>query len=149
MIKRGFYFKFLFTFLFVVTVSYCSDELIYKSLVIDNNSSSLVELRVVSSKKEIEKGLMGVKYLNWKEGMFFDFKKEQTVRMWMKGMEMPIDIIFLSKSYKINKLIRKAYPCGTVNCRIYSVENTQYVLELKAGMIDRYSLNENSVIEIK
>jgi hypothetical protein len=144
--------KKIFTFLlllYVLMPTCYANEHIYKYLVIDNNSSSLVKLKVVSSKKDIEKGLMGVKYLNWNEGMFFNFKEKKLARIWMKGMQIPIDIIFLSKNYKINKLINKANPCNTANCHIYSAKQTKYVLELKAGMIDKYRINENSFIEIK
>ena len=131
---------------FVLTICYANQ---YKNLLIDNNSSSLVQLKVVSSNKDIEKGLMGVKYLNQREGMLFDFKKEQIARIWMSGMNIPIDIIFLSKDYKINKLINKANPCKKIDCSIYSAINTKYVLELKAGMIDKYRINQHTFIEIK
>lgn len=141
--------KILFILLVVLNLSVYADEQNYKSLTLENNPSVLINLKVASSQKSIEKGLMGVKDLAWSEGMLFDFGSERLARMWMKGMKIPLDFIFLSKDYKINKLMKKVSPCKTKICSIYEAKNTRYVIELKAGSIDRYRMNHHTDIKIK
>ena len=132
-----------------LTIGSFANENDYKYLSFSNNSSTLIALKVVSSQKSLNKGLMGVESLEWNEGMLFDFKEEQVINIWTKGMKIPIDIIFLSKEYKINKIINTAYPCKTPTCHIYTVKNTKYVIELKAGAVDRYEIDDKSNLKIK
>jgi uncharacterized membrane protein (UPF0127 family) len=129
-----------------LTIGSFGDESGYKYLNLSNTS---ISLKVVSSLKNLRKGLMGVEHLKWNKGMWFDFKEEKVINMWTKGMKIPIDIIFLSKEYKINKILKRVNPCKTPNCTIYSSKNTQYVIELRAGAVDRYKIDNKSKLKIK
>lgn len=129
-----------------LTIGSFANENDYRYL---NISNTLISLKVVSSAKSLKKGLMGVEFLEWNKGMLFEFKKEKLVHIWTKGMKIPIDILFLSKEYKINKIIKRVPPCKTPHCTIYSSENTNYVIELKAGAVDKYKIDTNSSLKYR
>jgi uncharacterized membrane protein (UPF0127 family) len=54
------------------------------------------KVKEAKSDSEKEKGLQGVKELSEDEGMLFYFDPPQDVSFWMKGVEIPLDIIFIN-----------------------------------------------------
>ena len=87
---------------------------------------------------EREKGLMFKKNLSENFGMVFVFENEDKYGIWMKNMQIPIDIIWIDKNKKVVYVKENAQPCKSTFCEVY-VPNKEalYVLELKAGTISK------------
>ena len=67
----------------------------------------------------------------------------------MKNTFMPLDIIYISKNLQIVDMIKVVKPCKADPCRYYvSKYPAMFVLEVNAGLIDKYGINKETKIEI-
>ena len=55
-------------------------------------------VKVITSKDDMSKGLQGITELPKDEGLLFVFDEPQTVGFWMKDTLIPLDIIFIKKA---------------------------------------------------
>ena len=78
-------------------------------------------------------GLSGTASLGSNQGMLFDFKQEGYWAMWMKDMQYPLDIIWITSSgkvvYEATNLQPSDYPIIHEN-----MTASRYVLEVNAGV---------------
>jgi uncharacterized membrane protein (UPF0127 family) len=65
---------------------------------------------IADSDTERQRGLMFRSDLTDDEGMLFDYEEVQSVSMWMRNTEIPLDLIFISDSGEILKIIANAQP---------------------------------------
>ncbi len=88
------------------------------------------------------RGLAGVVRLNDDEGMLFRFKDKADRSFWMKGMRIPIDIVWIADDTIVGIERTVQPPKGAVPDseleRYASPLPVNYVLELAAGYTDRY-----------
>lgn len=85
-------------------------------------------------------GLSGRESLPRNHGMWFVFTDENTRTFWMKGMHFPIDIVWLDRNMRIVGIEQELAPpepgvSSEALLRYESPPNTQYVLELNAGVV--------------
>lgn len=80
------------------------------------------------------KGLQGVTSLPENEGMLFYFDPPEEVSMWMKGVSIPLDIIFFNEDQEVIQ-VHNGEPNST---DLVTVQDTAFVLEL----------NKNSGVEV-
>ncbi len=59
------------------------------------------KLKIADTDPARLKGLQGVKKLDEKTGMLFDFEEPGYYTMWMKGMDIPLDMVFLNNHGKV------------------------------------------------
>ena len=101
------------------------------------------EARTFEQKK---KGLQGIENLPENEGMLFYFDPPEEVSMWMKGVDIPLDIIFFNEEQEVT-LVAKGKPN---NEKLITMQDTAYVLELnkdsgiKVG--DEFEFNNNDPV---
>ena len=95
-------------------------------------------MEVVRKKIERERGLMFRKSLNLNRGMLFIFTNESKVNMWMKNTLISLDIIFISKDYKIVDIINNAKAMSK-DILTSSVE-AKYALEINAGLVKKLNI---------
>lgn len=99
-------------------------------------------IEIAESTEQLTKGLIGYQELNDKQGMLFIFQESGYHGFWMQNMSFPIDIIWLNDSGSVVHYEENAQPCK-YNCKtFYPTKEAKYVLELKAGSIDKYNLQE-------
>ena len=98
---------------------------------INNKEYRVKEARTEEQKK---KGLQGVTDLPENEGMLFYFDSPEEVSMWMKGVDIPLDIIFFNEDQEVIS-VHKGKPNDE---KLITVQDTAFVLEL----------NEKSGIEV-
>jgi|GEM_PF-809703 len=113
-------------------------------------STSAIPLRleVARSQKAWERGLMFRDTLPDNGGMLFLFPRADYHGIWMRGMEMPIDVLFVSAGHEIVSIRGHLPPCWTRRCRVYPPpEPVQYVLELQAGFVDRHLIRAGDRLE--
>jgi uncharacterized membrane protein (UPF0127 family) len=94
--------------------------------------STSYRLSVVTSTSEQEKGLGGRPSLPLDQGMLFSFSGSASRCFWMKDMEFPLDIIWLSSSKKVVYIQPDAQPSSYPGIFCPSLP-AQYVIELNGG----------------
>ena len=102
-----------------------------------------VELADTPEKTRI--GLSKTKFLSDDEGMLFVFEKKDSPRVfWMKGMSMPIDIIWIDDSKVIQ--IDENVPFEPSEKLRPSNQPVDYVLEVAAGFSERYTIAPGTML---
>lgn len=119
---------------------------ITKQAVINIGGNNLVAA-VADTPLEREKGLAGRESLNDKMGMYFVFDESDSHSFWMKGMKIPLDIIWL------NELNQVVYIQENVSPNTYPATFTppvpaKYVLEVAAGYAKRNGVNIGDTIVV-
>ena len=78
------------------------------------------------------------KSLNLNRGMLFIFTNESKVNMWMKNTLISLDIIFISKDYKIVDIINNAKAMS--KDILTSSVKAKYALEINAGLVKKLNI---------
>jgi uncharacterized membrane protein (UPF0127 family) len=96
-----------------------------------------VDLAVTSAEKK--QGLSGRAGLAEDTGMLFIFDRPGKYPFWMKDMNFPIDIIWISRDKKIVFIEKNAMPNSYPNLLGGQAESS-YVLEVVSGFAEKYGL---------
>ena len=88
------------------------------------------------------RGLMFVRNLPEMTGMLFVYDREGSRSMWMKNTFIPLDIAFMRDDGSITNIAYSTEPQSLKSIR--ASEPAQYVLELNAGVAERFSIDTNS-----
>lgn len=92
------------------------------------------------------KGLEGRDGLKDNEGMLFIFDKPGQYYFWMKGMNFPIDIIWIGEDMNVVFVEKDARPEGFLET--YGPDaDTKYVLEVGSGFSDKNNLKIGDKVE--
>lgn len=108
-------------------------------------NGKVISVEIAETNEEREKGLSGVASLEANSGMLFVFDDGGNIpTFWMKGMIMPIDILWISdgKIIRIDKNVPAPAPNTPDNkLKTYSAgQPVNYVLEVTAGFSDSNSI---------
>ncbi len=104
-----------------------------------------LRVEVVSSSDELEKGLGERADICANCGMLFEFQVPGKYSFWMKGMQFPLDIVWIyqKKIVHIEKNIPFSY-----NGTLMPEENADMVLEVNAGMLDKLQTKIGDMVTI-
>ncbi len=87
-----------------------------------------------------ERGLSGVVSLKPNEGLLMVYDQNDYHSIWMEGMNIPLDIIWLDESKKVVHIVQDADP-KPVKTTIYTPKKpARYVLELPAGSVRQQAI---------
>lgn len=96
----------------------------------------IVDVEIVSSPEDTAKGLSGRKSLENDKGMLFDFGDYGARTFWMKDMNFPLDIIWISEG-KVVGIEKNALPEGDAPKNLYNSPGpVNQILEVNAGWSD-------------
>lgn len=84
------------------------------------------KVREARTEEQRRKGLQGIEELPEDEGMLFYFDPPEEVSMWMKGVDIPLDIIFFNEDQEVT-LVHKGKPNDET---LTTQADTAFVLEL-------------------
>jgi hypothetical protein len=127
----------IFRFLFFVPGEVCFKE-------------NCFSVEVADSEEERRRGLMFREKLDEEEGMLFIFEKEGNYPFWMKNMNFPLDIVWISKEREVVFIKKDFLPCENKNCKIITPkEKAKYVLELNSGTVDCFSIQEGEKVDFR
>ena len=104
-----------------------------------------LKLELAMSADEQKKGLSGRDILPPDTGMLFIFDKPASYRFWMKDMNFPIDIIWISENHKVIYIAKSLDP-KTYPHSFGPSSDSKYVLEAVSGFSDKNNLREGDVI---
>lgn len=103
-----------------------------------------LSLEIAKSDAARERGLGGRKSMPGNKGMVFIFDSAARQCFWMKGMEFPLDMVFMNAHRQITaihpNISPKTYP------KNYCADNTKYVIELNAGEAARLHLHQGQTL---
>jgi len=120
-----------------------------RKITIDN---VVLDVEIADDSEKIQQGLMFRKMLPEDHGMLFIFDQERKYQFWMMNMKFNLDIIWLDANGKVVHIVEDAEPCidaaHTSLCTFGPDESARYVLEVNSGFVQRYGINENSVMRI-
>lgn len=98
-----------------------------------------LRLEIADNDSSRERGLMGRGPLASDEGMLFLFDQPAQQGFWMANTPSSLDILFLSADSVVLNIARYTRPFSTET--VLSEGPAKYVLELGAGMADRYGIS--------
>ncbi|MBP6060784.1 MAG: DUF192 domain-containing protein [Candidatus Pacebacteria bacterium] len=105
-----------------------------------------IKVELAETPAERAQGLSGRKNLAGDTGLLFIFEKPGHYPFWMKDMNFPIDIIWISRNNQIvfieKTATRESYPKNFGG----EVESS-YVLEVVAGFADKHNLAIGDQVE--
>jgi len=123
----------LFIIVFVVIIIFLWPRGYVKQVIL---RSKIFTVETVDTQALLEKGLSGRSLLAPDEGMLFVFQKPDKYGFWMKDMNFPIDIIWISPDFRIVSIEKSVSP-STYPTIFSSKEASLYVLEISAGEADK------------
>lgn len=118
---------------------------VYKNIII-NGASIKAELAITA--KERMKGLSGRRSLKDDEGMLFVFERPDFHTFWMKDMNFPIDIIWISEEMRIADIARDARPESFPE-NFLPKRQAKYVLEVNSGWAEKNGAEEGDIVTVK
>lgn len=95
-------------------------------------------------------GLSGRKSLGENEGMLFIFPIPGQYTFWMKGMNFPLDFVWIANGSVAELMENVPKPTSTLDFATYAPqERVDQVLELNAGTINRAGIKVGDSVRVK
>jgi uncharacterized protein len=89
-------------------------------------------------------GLMNRKTMPDRQGMLFDFQTTRLVQMWMKNTFVPLDILFIEESGRIESIAENTVPQSLDI--VGSTDEVRFALELVAGTTKRDGIKPGDLV---
>jgi len=110
--------------------------------------NDVIRLEVAQTSQQREIGLMERKTLSPNRGMLFLVSPPRNVQIWIRGMKLPLDLVFL-KGGVIKAIKPQVPPCAAQNCPTYSAgTEVNQVIELAAGRATELGLKVGGRLEV-
>ncbi|MBI2054740.1 MAG: DUF192 domain-containing protein [Candidatus Sungbacteria bacterium] len=136
----------------ILTFQVVSNNSVSKEVVVEIGGSK-ISATLAESLGEREKGLAGRTFLGEYEGMLFRTEKPEPQVFWMRGMLIPIDIIWIRDGVVIgtetNALPPLAASVDAALLRYSSPIAVDQVLEVPAGFVERHKILTGDKVKIK
>lgn len=114
---------------------------------ISTTTDTLKELQVelADTDYSIQLGMMYREELTEDQGMLFVFEEDSPKFFYMKNTEVPLDIIYITANKRVDSYSLNAQPKDETLLK--SKGAAQYVLEVKAGMVEQWGLKEGDLVD--
>lgn len=96
--------------------------------------------RIAANDSDRARGLSGVKELDPDQALLIVFPSESRWGIWMKDMNIPIDIVWLDKNKKVIHIVENALPEYSTDKTFKPEASAQYVVELPAGTVESMAI---------
>lgn len=104
-----------------------------------------LDIEIADTEYKTQTGLMYRKSMEDHQGMLFIFPDAQVRSFYMKNTAIALDIIYIDENKKIVSFQKNARPYDSTS--LPSGAPAQYVLEVNAGLSDRWDLEKGDRIE--
>jgi uncharacterized membrane protein (UPF0127 family) len=106
--------------------------------IVTQNGGQTFTAELANTPAQRARGLMFKTRLPERQGMLFDFGRDQEIRMWMKNTLIPLDMIFIQSDGRIHRIEQNTKP-GSLR-PISSNGPVRAVLEMRAGTSKKYGI---------
>ena len=110
----------------------------------DSSLVTRLVIELAESDEEQAQGLMYRRSLPERGGMLFVSAEPSMRSFWMRNTPLPLDIIFLDDSLRVVNIVKRTTPYSEEH--ILSTAPAQYVLEIRAGMSDRWGIDSTAYV---
>lgn len=110
----------------------------------DSSLVTRLVIELAESDQEQAQGLMYRRSLPERGGMLFVSQEPSMRSFWMRNTPLPLDIIFLDDSLRVVNIVKRTTPYSEEH--ILSTAPAQYVLEVRAGMSDRWGVDSTAYV---
>ena len=116
---------------------------------------NIIHAQIANTEHKRSMGLAYTEKMDENSGMLFIFDETGEKNFWMRDMYFNIDIIWLDENKQVvgffENVKKESYNSKNPELsKIYrSPENTKYVLEVNAGMIDKLKIKSSDVLDFK
>lgn len=107
----------------------------------------VLDLEVAETNRERIKGLSGRKSLRENSGLLFIFPQEDFYGIWMKEMNFPIDIIWLSDDLRVVSIKTEVAPESYPEVFRPNIKSL-YVLEVNSGLTRKTQIEVGDLAEL-
>lgn len=104
-----------------------------------------LDIEIADNDYETQTGLMYRNHMDEDQGMLFVFDDSQVHTFYMKNTEIPLDILYITADKKIATIVKNAAPLDESS--LSSQIPVQYVLEVNAGMVDKWELAKGDEVD--
>ncbi|MCB0464747.1 MAG: DUF192 domain-containing protein [Aequorivita sp.] len=104
-----------------------------------------LDIEIADDEYTTQTGLMYRHSMAKNQGMLFVFNDSRQRSFYMKNTEIPLDIIYINSEKKIVSIQKNAKPFDETS--LPSEGATEYVLEVNAGLSDKWKLEKGDKIE--
>ncbi len=137
------YLNLFFIGLVLVIIAGLFLNITYVKLVNINGKNFIAELALTSQKQK--KGLSQRKIMHRWQAMLFKFNQSQKWPFWMKGMQFNLDILWIANGKIIYIAKNVSFNSKKI---IVPSSNANEVLEIKAGLCDKYKFRIGNKVKI-
>ncbi len=144
------FFLALFAAFFIVTGCRSASSLPTVETIIraaDGRELGVFSVEVAATNDERAKGLMFRRDLSPRNGMLFLFPEERRLSFWMKNTLIPLDMIFISRDWKVVGVVENAVPLSEESRGIDA--ESQYVLEFIGGTAARLGIVPGASVVVR
>jgi len=110
----------------------------------DNLELFKIDLEIASTDEERARGLMFRPEMAENQGMIFLFFKEEIQSFYMRNTLIPLDIIYINSKKEIVDIYKNTNVLDDTS--LPSKSPAMYVVEINAGLCDKYNINEGDMI---
>ena len=111
----------------------------------EGDSLVTIDIEIADTDPERAQGLMYRRSMRYDRGMLFVFDESSTSGMWMRNTPLPLDMIFVDADGEIINIVERTTPFSDES--IMPEAPRKYVVEVRGGFVERYSLPETARIE--
>ncbi len=105
-------------------------------------------VEVVTKQVDMAQGLSGRKSMPRNQGMLFVFNQPGNYYFWMKGMNFPLDILWIDQNFQVVD-ITKEISINDFPVNFSSRVPAQYVLEVNAGWTQEHGVGLGTTVDIR
>lgn len=118
-----------------------------------NINNTVIDVGVADTPSTRQAGLSGKQEMAKNQGMLFVFQETKKYQFWMKGMNFPLDFIFIANGRVVDVLLAVPPPVSGQQTDLPVYEPTvpiDMMLEVNAGFIDSHNIKVgDTVFQIK
>ncbi len=107
------------------------------------------QLEYVADPESRRQGLMGRASLAPDTGMLFDFPQGTQPKIWMRNMQISLDLLFVDNHGRIVDIYPSVPPCISMPCTVYSASQPlRFVIEVAAGTVESLGLETGLLLQM-
>lgn len=103
------------------------------------------DARIALTDTDRQKGLSGVTNLSETEALILVYNADSKWPIWMKDMDIPIDIVWLDQNKKVVDIIQNVSPSEGIDVTHIPRVKARYVVEFSAGIVKRKVIHIGSI----